>query len=410
MRSGRREHELANRSGGDRRGKKTKKSGPLPGTANLIFIWLLLFTAFSAEVCGAAEDRRTVENVPSTPEGIYLYACAACHGKDGAGAPKSRLGAVAPVPDFTDCDFATREADLDWIAVAHLGGPARAFRKMMPSFRDALTREQIALALQHIRTFCTNSAWPRGELNLPRPLVTTKAYPEDEVVFEIGYDGAGLERLSAELIYEQRFGARNQFEIAIPFGWREMETESNGLSDTTWESSLGDIVLGVKRAIYHNLDSGSIISMAAEFLLPTGDVDEGFGSDTTIFEPYVAYGQIFPADFFLQFQGGFALPFDDDKASEEAFWRFALGHQYYEGGYGRRWTPIIELAGAKELISDADTDWDIIPQMQVTLSTRQHVRFNMGVRLPLNNTDVRDAEVMAYLLWDWFDGSIFSGW
>jgi hypothetical protein len=33
-----------------------------------------------------------------------------------------------------------------------------------------------------VRTFCASDAWPRGELNLPRALVTEKAFPEDEAV------------------------------------------------------------------------------------------------------------------------------------------------------------------------------------------------------------------------------------
>jgi len=42
---------------------------------------------------------------------LYDASCAACHGADGAGVPASRLGFETPVPDFTDCSFATPEAD-----------------------------------------------------------------------------------------------------------------------------------------------------------------------------------------------------------------------------------------------------------------------------------------------------------
>jgi hypothetical protein len=46
----------------------------------------------------------------------------------------------------------------------------------------------------------------------------------------------------------------------------------------------------------------------------------------------------------------------------------------------------------------------------VTLNKRHHVRFNIGVRLPLNETSGRSVAVLAYLLWDWFDGAFFAGW
>jgi hypothetical protein len=47
--------------------------------------------------------------------------------------------------------------------------------------------------------------------------------------------------------------------------------------------------------------------------------------------------------------------------------------------------------------------------VQVTLNTRQHVMANLGVRVPLDDSS-RDAEVMVYLLWDWFDGGFLAGW
>ncbi len=52
----------------------------------------------------------------------------------------------------------------------------------MPAFGDALAGAEIELVIGHLRTFCTDDAWPRGELNLPRPLVTEKAFPENEAV------------------------------------------------------------------------------------------------------------------------------------------------------------------------------------------------------------------------------------
>jgi hypothetical protein len=66
--------------------------------------------------------------------------------------------------------------------------------------------------------------------------------------------------------------------------------------------------------------------------------------------------------------------------------------------------------GARELVAGEQTQWDILPQMQVTLSRRQHVMMNIGVRLPLTDAGSRDTQLLFYLLWDWFDGGFFSGW
>jgi hypothetical protein len=56
------------------------------------------------------------------------------------------------------------------------------------------------------------------------------------------------------------------------------------------------------------------------------------------------------------------------------------------------------------------TDVDLVPQMQVTLSRRQHVRANLGVQVPVSHTAGRPVQVTFYVLWDWFDGGLFEGW
>ncbi len=38
------------------------------------------------------------------------------------------------------------------------------------------------------------------------------------------------------------------------------------------------------------------------------------------------------------------------------------------------------------------------------------VRAEVGVRIPLTDRDGRETAIMAYLLWDWFDGGLFEGW
>jgi hypothetical protein len=340
---------------------------------------------------------------------LYKRACAACHGGDGTGAPQSQLGFDVPPPDFTDCQFAPREADGDWIIVAMKGGPARAFSELMPAFGDALTEAQVKRILDHIRTFCDNKKWPRGELNLPRPLVTTKAFPEDELVVSNTINTDGVNRFSSEIIYEQRIGPRNQVELILPLEWAEHRTTDEA-GDTEWQSSVGDIGIAAKRVLYASLDSGAIVSAGAELFLPTGEEEQGFGAGTTIFEPYVAYGQILPADCFFHLQGGFGLPFDDDEANEEAFWRGTVGSSFFTGEYGRAWSPMIGLLGSRELVSEGSTHYDVTPQLQVTLNSRQNVRLGAGARIPINDTDTRETEYIFYVLWDWFDGSAFVGW
>jgi hypothetical protein len=172
---------------------------------------------------------------------------------------------------------------------------------------------------------------------------------------------------------------------------------------------VGDIALSAKRALFHSLSKGSIFSIAGEVILPTGDDDVGLGSGTTIFEPYAAFGQILAGSGFLQLQGGMEIPADRDRA-DETFWRAALGRSFTQGRFGRAWSPMVEFLGSRELAEGDTARWDLVPQVQVTLNTRQHVMVNAGVRIPLNERGSRSTQVMVYILWDWFDGGFLDGW
>jgi mono/diheme cytochrome c family protein len=345
-------------------------------------------------------QRGTVDTSGKTGEQLYVESCATCHGLDGRGKEAGVLGFDVPTPDFTDCQFAPREPNADWVTVAHQGGPVRGFSNRMPAFGGALGEADLYAIVDHIKGFCSDPTWPRGELNLPKGLYTEKAFPEDEWVMTTGF-GRGP-NISTEFVYEKRFGPRNQIEIKLPF---------QAAKAGSWSGGAGDLTLGFKRAMAHNLEKGFIVSLAGEVILPTGDTGAGLSKDTTVFESFVSYGQLLPSDSFFQFQGGIELPVDTQKAGNEAFWRFNIGRTFTQDRtFGRAWSPMVELLGSRDLRSGATTHWDIVPQFQVTLNTRQHVRFNIGWRTPLNDRAGRHSRVVMYFLWDWFDGGLRDGW
>ena len=335
---------------------------------------------------------------------IYHAACAGCHGPDGRGAPDTTVAFEKPgtFPDFTRCDQTTPELDVDWRAVIRDGGHNRGFSPIMPSFAEALTPQQIDAVIEHLRGFCRDRAWPRGELNLPRPLSTEKAFPEDETVITTAVNARGAPGVDNELVYERRFGARNQIEVSVPVGFARQDTR-------TWLGGVGDIGLGVKRALFASY--GSILAVQGEVVLPTGNKARGFGSGVTMFEAFASYGQLLPRNSFLQMQTGTGLPTHTEDAPRSFFWRAALGKSFRQGsGVGRLWSPMVEWLADRDFETGARTNWDVQPQFQVTLSKRQHVRANVGVRVPFTNTAGRPVQVVFYLLWDWFDGGLLEGW
>lgn len=334
---------------------------------------------------------------------LYETGCARCHGVDGRGVAPERVAFDVPVPDFTECSFSSREPDADWAAVVRAGGPVRAFDSTMPAFEEAFSAEEVQAILDYVRGFCGSRSWPRGELNLPRPLFTEKAYPEDEAVATAGIDLEGDGASSTVLVYEKRFGPSTQLEVEVPLGFRQA---SPGGGTAT---GVQDVAVAVKQVVWHSLERGAILSVGGEVVLPTGDRDRGLGKGTTVFEPFLAFGKLFPADAFLHVLGKIEVPANRDRAESEAGWRAVLGKTITAGEFGRAWTPMLELMGSTEL-EGGNPAWDIVPQMQVTLNTRQHVMANLGVRVPLTDRDVRSTQFLIYILWDWFDGGFFDGW
>jgi hypothetical protein len=71
---------------------------------------------------------------------------------------------------------------------------------------------------------------------------------------------------------------------------------------------------------------------------------------------------------------------------------------------------MIEFTAVRELEHGRPVEWDVLPQMQVSLSTRQHILAAGGVRIPLTERGERHVQVLTYLLWDWWDGGLGDGW
>lgn len=344
--------------------------------------------------------------VPAAPNqrsaaDLYGSACATCHGRDGAGSPRSVVGFATPLPDFTDCAFATGEPDPDWFAVVHEGGPVRALDRHMPAFGAALSPEEIRLAISHVRTFCSEAAWPQGDLNLPRAFFTEKAFPENEAVWTTTVSTSRDRSIESAFIYERRLGSRSQIELVAPVSG--MKSDSG-----EWSGGIGDIAVAVKRTLHSSMRRGQISAAGLEVILPTGSASLGFGSGHTVFEPFAMWGQLLPHDSYLQIHAGMEIP-SDANATREGFVRTAIGTTVAaDRGFGRAWSPQVEVLWAKP--EGEPSEWDVVPQLQVTLSKLQHVMLAAGVRVPLTQREDRRPQAMVYLLWDWFDGGLFEMW
>ncbi len=388
----------------------TRRSAPLV-VAALLYLTAALSVALHAAQDASTPPTSLANALPAhaTGEQIYRLACATCHGIDGKGSPQAVVGFELPLPDghdfpdFTDCPTNTVEPLSDWVAVAQRGGPIRGLDRHMPAFGDALSPEDLEQAIRYLWHFCDNPRWPRGDLNLPRAFFTEKAFPENEMVWNSGFAGSGAKSVTDELIYEHRIGARGQFEAKIPLPFQQ------STAGGPWSRGLGDIELAMRRTFYASLEHGAIVAAGGAVTVPTGKESQGLGTGYTTFEPFAMWGQMIGTNGFLQMQTGYEVPSNHALAQNEGFLRTAVGYTIAQDhGVGRAWSPMAEVLVAKP--KGGEAEWDVVPQMQVSLSKLQHVLVSVGVRVPLNERQERKPQVLGYFLWDWFDGSLFDFW
>lgn len=330
---------------------------------------------------------------------IFQAACATCHASDGRGSPKSVVGFDVPIRDFTDCT-ASAEPSPDWFAVVHEGGPVRALDRHMPAFGDALSADDIDKVVNHLRTFCAErDAWPIGDLNFPRAFFTEKAFPENETVWTTNVATHGDKAVGNQLVYERRLGARSQMEVILPVDFQQ--------AGGSWVKGIGDLAFALRRTVFASATSGTIAAAGAEVVLPTGNADRGLGNGYAIYEPFAMWGQALPRDSYFQMHGGLEFPSNSAKGRKEAYVRSALGTTFAQDhGFGRAWSPQVELLWARPF--GGSSEWDVVPQIQVSLSKLQHVLLAGGIRVPLTQRDERHPQVLVYFLWDWFDGGLFA--
>ena len=323
------------------------------------WVWAALVVA--ALCCGGTSSRifgQTLHyaNRPDVEEGekIYKGGCIACHGADGKGAPETYtvFKRADTWPDFTACDQTTPEPNGNWKAAIVHGGPSRGLSQIMPAFGDLLTDAQINDVIAYMRGFCKNTHhFPLGELNLPRALVTEKAFPENELVVSTAVGTKGKPAWTTDVIDERTvIDARTQLETDVPVNYAVLDASTGGGPGGGWTEGVGDITLGLKRTLFSSLRTGSILSVQGGILLPTGDSRRGFGAGTTQFEPFAAFDQLFRTNTFLQTELGADLPVDTSVAPRSMFYRAAVGQALApDHMLGRLFSPMVEFLGVSGL-------------------------------------------------------------
>ena len=336
---------------------------------------------------------------------LYKGACIACHGPDGRGMPRassastlrSRISPTAASPRPSPMPTG-------WPSCTMAGRRARSTAGCRRS-ASALTEDELERTLDYIRSFCTNPSWPRGDLNLPRALVTEKAFPENEAVLTTDGRHGRVGSFGNELLYEQRLGARSQYEVVVPLA-------ANRKASGAWQRGLGDVAFAVKHVLFHSLDRGNIFSVGGEVVLPTGKESararQGRHDLRAVrrLRPDPAARRIPP--------GSGRVGTADERDARRPTRRSGARRSARaspQGRFGRSWSPMVELLAARELetarpVALGPGAADAGHAQPAAAHHDQRGRADSRS----TSADGRSTQVITYFLWDWFDGGLLDGW
>ena len=368
------------------------------------FAAVLEFGGFGVTTALAATAPST-EQTPATIAEMWDAWCARCHADDGSGKVNEPTITVAPI-DFTDCKIASGEPDVDWERAIAKGGPGVGLSPEMPAFEDSLSRDQIAAFVSHIRTFCKEPGWPSGNTNFPRPILTGKAFPENEflilpAVAHWNEDPApSITEASLVALYERRLGKRSMIEIEVPM------VRTNAL--TTWTGGVGDVAIGFKHALYATAGdptTGSpprIFSLGLEAVLPSGDRFKAHGSGTAIFEPFISAGTML-RNWYVQAELKAEFPADRVRADRALVYRAYVGRD--TSAAPNTWTIGVELngEGVYPLQGVTTNVVALTPQVRKGLTGTGALAAAAGVMIPINKRDAQGVRWVGYLLWEYLE-------
>ncbi len=339
----------------------------------------------------------TVWSAPLDGPALYARECASCHGKDGRGSPEG-TGLTVPLPDFTDCSFSSSEPTNDWTDVITNGGAFMGLSDHMPSFGEALSQEEIRTVLTYVRNFCQEEGWPPDDLNFRKALFTSKAFPEDEVVLKQEFIKGkhGTKKWTTTLSYEQRLGARGQWEFSLPYTVKETREKTT--------AGPGDLSLEYKHILSTHTEKRALTAAALEVVVPSGDRDRGLGDGTFTFEPSFLSG-IALRQFVFQNQIQAVLPLDEGRADRQM--RYRIAGSYVTSLLRRALVPSLEVEFRHHLQGESNGVLLLTPQLYTGLRFRGHVALRIGAQIPIAGTDPFHYRIGAALVWDYLDGGLW---
>lgn len=347
-------------------------------------ILLGLASALSAIVTASTATADTQRS----GKALFVQHCARCHTTRAAGLDPSHplfANFEAPPADFTDPLFNSMEPAADWFRVVKNGGPTMGLSTQMPAHAGRLTDEEIRLVVAYLKTVPDTRCYPRGEVNLRRPIITKKAFPETELLFLGRWDDAEPNEWKSTVYYGHRLGRR----------W---SVEAKPSHVTGGDKNEFEMELGAKFAAYPGQDLLVTIGAEAEFSLEFEELPVAI--------PYLAHASRLGEHFTLQGALDAEIPLED---AGDGRVRLSEAVHWLTTNRPRGLFPALEVTGWVPFSSEAELGMSLTPQLFWAMSKRGHVALTAGVEIPLRGAEY-DWRGHTFLLWDIADGPFWEGW
>jgi hypothetical protein len=332
---------------------------------------------------------------------IFETHCAACHGSDGKGTGPAAATLPVKPANLTDCRR-TAEDDIEMIdAIIHHGGSYAGMSPVMPAWDKVLTAMEISDVAAYEKSLCDDPNWVPGELSFPRPLITGKAIPEQEVILSGQYtrnvnnvNPGGEKILNFDGSIEYRLDGRTEIELEAPF--TIINPDPGNVEPSQSTAGLGDMAVSVKYVLFFSVERLTIVSAGLELGLPTGRSSKGLGSGELTWEPYLRAGWRWK-DLILQGDMSMEMPQQSANTDSVLLYDLALGYEY-EPDPRLEIVPMVEL-NTETALNGPDggrTISALLPELRIKWLTWSA---GAGVQFPfthLKNYDIQTLFDVTY--------------
>ncbi len=284
--------------------------------------------------------------------------CVICHGSTAKG--DGLLSQSLPVQpaNLTDCRLTAEDPVEVLEGIIREGGTYSGRSSVMPAWGDKLSKQEISDVAGFVKTLCEDQEWLTGALNFPRPLITGKAFPEQEIIVGGKFAQGDTNKSSQSLDIEYRIDGLTNIEVSTSAARVDPRNQSAN-------SGIGDSSISVRRVLAFNYAQNYLVAAGLKLQFPTGDEDKGLGSGETTWQPSLRAGWQ-RGHLVTQVDTRVTIPSETSDENAKVRYNLALGY-LIEPDPRLQVTPMIEITNESRINgpNSGDTLSTVVPQIRI---------------------------------------------